>query len=174
MAIRKGTPRTRAAASTHRPARKSPTTAASPRKPASVAEYLGALDPERRTMIAAVRDVVLAHLPEGYEETMGWGIMYAVPLAAYPNTYNGQPLAIASICSEKNYATLHLMCAYGDAQTRAWLESEFRKRGKKLDMGKACLRFTSLDDLPLDVIGQAIARVPPDKYIERYEASRRK
>src|SRR4051812_11645208 len=118
MAIRKVAPRKRVAASTARTTRKKPgakaASAAGPRTPSSVAAYLDALDPDRRTMIAAVRDVVLAHLPAGYEETMRWGIMYAVPLAAYPNTYNGQPLAIASICSQKNYATLHLMCAYGD------------------------------------------------------------
>jgi hypothetical protein len=143
-------------------------------RPATVDAYLQTLPPDRRAMIAAVRRVVLDHLPNGYAELLDWGITYAIPLEQYPNTYNGHPLAIAAICSQKNYCTLHLMGAYGDVQTRAWLEAEFSRRGKTLDMGKACLHFRSLDDLPLDVIGQVIARIPPDRYIARYEASRRK
>jgi hypothetical protein len=140
----------------------------------SVSEYLKRLPPERRKSLAAVRKVVRDNLPKGYKEAMGWGaITYAIPLKDYPNTYNGQPLCIAALTAGKNNCSLHLMAAYGDPPTRKWLEEQFRKSGKKLDMGKACIHFRTPDDLPLDAIAQVIARVTPEKYIERYEAARK-
>jgi uncharacterized protein YdhG (YjbR/CyaY superfamily) len=140
----------------------------------SVSEYLKRLPPERRKSLAAVRKVVRDNLPKGYKEAMGWGaITYAIPLKDYPNTYNGQPLCIAALTAGKHNCSLHLMAAYGDPPTRKWLEEQFRKSGKKLDMGKACIHFRTPDDLPLDAIAQVIARVTPEKYIERYEAARK-
>jgi hypothetical protein len=142
---------------------------------ATVGEYLAQLPDERRTTIARVREVVLGHLPDGYEEMIGWGaITYAIPLAAYPNTYNKQPLCIAALASNKNYCSLYLMGAYGDPKTRALLEAGFKKKGKKLDMGKSCVRFKSADDLPLDVVGAVVAGISPAQYVKIYEASRRK
>ncbi len=141
----------------------------------TVGEYLKQLPPDRRKSLSAVRAVVLENLPKGYEEAVGWGaITYAIPLADYPDTYNGQPLCIAALTAGKQYCSIHLMAAYGDSKTRTWLEEQFKKSGKKLDMGKACVRFKTPDDLPLDAIGKVIARVSPKKYIEVYEASRRK
>ena len=144
-------------------------------KAKTVGEYLKQLPPDRRKSLSAVRAVVLENLPKGYKETVGWGaITYAIPLADYPDTYNGQPLCIAALSAGKQYCSIHLMAAYGDSKTRTWLEEQFKKSGKKLDMGKACVRFKTPDDLPLDAIGKVIARVSPKKYIEVYEASRRK
>jgi hypothetical protein len=143
-------------------------------KEQSVSAYLKRLPPDRRKSLAAVRKVVREHLPRGYKESMGWGaITYAIPLKDYPNTYNGQPLCIAALTAGKSNCSLHLMAAYGDPPTRKWLEEQFRKSGKKLDMGKACIHFRTPDDLPLDAIAQVIARVTPEKYIERYEAARK-
>jgi hypothetical protein len=140
----------------------------------TVAEYLKLLPPERRKSLSAVRKVVRDNLPKGYKEAIGWGaITYAIPLKDYPNTYNGQPLCIAALAAGKHNCTLHLMAAYGDPETRKWLEAQFRRSGKKLDMGKACIHFRQPDDLPLDAIAEVIARVTPEKYIRHYEAARK-
>ncbi len=139
----------------------------------TVAEYLAQLPEERRATIAAVRTHVLRHLPKGYEETMSAGmIAYVIPLARFPKTYNGQPLWYAALASQKSYCSLHLMRAYGDSQQTSMLKEAFARAGKKLDMGKACLRFKRVEDLELDAIGQVIASTSPEQYIAIYEKSR--
>ena len=144
-------------------------------KATTVDAYLEELPPERRAIVASVRDLVRRNLPEGYRETMNWGmISYELPLERYPNTYNKQPLGYAALAAQKNNYTLYLNCVYQSDKQRKWLEREFQKAGKKLDMGKSCLHFNRLEDLPLDVIAQAIASTPPDRFIEQYEASRKK
>ncbi len=140
---------------------------------ATVDEYLGELDDERRTTIGGVRDVILAHLPDGYEEAMRWGmISYEVPLARYPNTYNKEPLQYAALASQARYMSVYLNDVYADRETESWFTKAYESTGKKLDMGRSCVRFKRLDDLPLEVIGQAIARTPVDEFLARYEASR--
>jgi hypothetical protein len=140
---------------------------------ASVEEYLAGLPDERRTAISAVRDAVNANLPEGYVETMAFGMIgWVIPLEDYPNTYNKQPLAIASLASQKNHMALYLMGLYSDGPELEWFEQQYVDRGMKLDMGKSCVRFKRLEQVPLDVVGEVIARVPPAVYIERYEAAR--
>ncbi len=141
----------------------------------TVAEYLAQLPEDRRATIAAVRTHVLRHLPQGYEETMSAGmIAYVIPLARFPKTYNGQPLWYAALASQKSYCSLHLMRAYGDPQQTAMLQQAFARAGKKLDMGKACLRFKTVEDLELDAIGAVIASTPPAAYIEIYQKSRKR
>jgi len=143
-------------------------------KAKTVSEYLKQMPPERRKSLSAVRKVIRENLPSGYKEAIGWGaITYGIPLKDYPNTYNGQPLCVAALAAGKNQCSLYLMAAYGDGETRKWLEEQFRKSGKKLDMGKACIRFKQPDDLPLDAIGRVIATITPEKYIQRYEAARK-
>jgi hypothetical protein len=142
-------------------------------KALTVEEYLAELPPDRRAALGAVREVILANLPPGFEEGMSFGMIgYCVPLSRYPDTYNGQPLGIAALAAQKGYMSLYLMCVYGDPETKRWFEAAFRQAGKRLDMGKSCVRWKSPDDLPLEVIGQAIARVSVDAFIARYEASR--
>ena len=142
---------------------------------ATVDEYLESLPPERRAVVSAVRDVILRNLPQGYRETMSFGMIgYGIPLERYPNTYNRQPLAYAALAAQKNHYALYLMSAYQDSDDEARLRRDFAEAGKKLDMGKSCIRFRALDDLPLDAIARAIAAVPPEEHIARYEASRRK
>jgi hypothetical protein len=141
----------------------------------SVEEYLASLPPERRAVIGVVRDVVVSNLPSGYRESMDYGmIAYAVPLERFPDTYNGQPLCYAGIAAHQHHNSLYLMCAYGNASEAKVLKDAFAAAGKTLDMGKSCVRFRSLDDLPLDAIGSFVARTPPDKYIAYYESARAK
>ena len=143
---------------------------------ATVEEYLAELPPPRRAVIAAVRDVVRGALPAGYVETMNWGmISYEIPLARYPETYNGRPLSYAALAAQKHgYALYLMMGAYGDTAQATALEAAFAAAGKRMDMGKSCLRFRRVEDLPLPAIGELIASTPPDALIARYEASRRR
>ena len=136
-------------------------------------EMIAALPPDRRDAIAKVREVIRANLPAGYEEGMQFGMIgWYVPLERYPDTYNKQPLGLAALASQKNYMALYLNTVYGDPETERWFRERFAASGKKLDMGKSCVRFKKLDDLPLDVIAETIARTPVDKYIEGYESVR--
>jgi hypothetical protein len=141
----------------------------------TVEEYLQELPEERRAVLAAVRAVILRNLPDGYREAMRWGmISYEVPLERCPTTYNGQPLCYAGLAAQKNYYAIHLMSVYGSAERASWFREEFRKAGKKLDMGKACVRFRRLEDLPLEVIGRVIAATSPQAWLAVYEASRKR
>ena len=141
----------------------------------TVEAYLDELPAERRAVVSAVRDVVLQRLPAGYEETMNWGmIAYEVPLARYPDTYNGQPLSYAALAAQKNYYALYLTAAYQDETGEQQLRDAFAAAGKRLDMGKSCIRFRRLEDLPLDVVGDVVASTPPDAFIARYEAARKR
>jgi len=144
-------------------------------KAKTVTEYLAELPADRRKTIAAVRAVVRKNLPKGYREAIGYGmICYSVPLSTYPDTYNGQPLCYAALAAQKQYCALYLMNVYGDAARTKALQDAFRKAGKKLDMGKSCVRFKTADDLPLDVIGKTIAATPVKAFIEKYEKARKK
>jgi len=141
----------------------------------TVAQYLASLPAERRRVVAAVRKVIRANLPSGYRETMNWGMInYEIPLRHYPKTYNGQPLCYAGLAAQKNNYALYLMSIYEDSAQAAWFRDQFRKAGKKLDMGKSCVRFRRLEDLPLEAIGRVIASTPVEQHIARYEASRRR
>jgi uncharacterized protein YdhG (YjbR/CyaY superfamily) len=139
----------------------------------TVAEYLAELPPERRTALSKVRDVIVRNLPKGYEEGVGWGmISYTLPLGRYPDTYNGQPLCYAGLAAQKNHCSVYLTGAYADPVLEKAIRDGFEKAGKKLDIGKSCIRFRSAEDLPLDVIGKAVAAVPPDAFIKQYENAR--
>jgi hypothetical protein len=141
----------------------------------TVEGYLAAIPEERKEPMNAIRNLIRANLPEGYEECFGYGmIAYVIPLKRYPVTYNKQPLMLAALASQKNFMSLYLMNVYGDKDTEEWFKDEYKKSGKKLDIGKSCLHFKKLDDLPLELIGKVIARVSVDDYILKYESVRRK
>jgi len=139
----------------------------------TVDEYLKEIPADRREMINAVRMIILANLPKGYEECMSYGMIgYVVPHSIYPKGYQcdpTKPLPLANLASQKNHMALYLMCCYGHTPTREWFEKAWKAAGKKLDMGKACVRFKKLDDISLDVIGQLFARVPVAAYISQIE-----
>lgn len=140
-----------------------------------IEEYLDALPAERQTAMRAMRDIIRQNLPAGYEEVMNWGmIAYQVPLADFPQTYNGQPLLYAALASQKNYMSLYLNCIYTDEQRREKFEDDFQESGKKMDAGKSCVRFRRLEDLPLEVITRVIASTPPEEFIKLYQDARPK
>lgn len=141
----------------------------------TVAAYLAGLPPDRRASIARIRGVIRKRLPRGYRESVSWGmICYAVPLSRYPDTYNGQPLCYAALAAQKNHLALYLMSAYMDPELARALKDGFKKAGKRLDMGKSCLRFRSAEDLPLGVIGDIIASTPMAKFIAIAESAKRR
>jgi hypothetical protein len=140
---------------------------------ATVDEYLESLPEDRREVISAIRRVILDRLPEGYEEAMNWGmISYQVPLATYPDTYNGQPLMYAALAAQKRHYAVYLTGVYADPAALAEFTSAYEATGKPLDMGKSCVRFTRLDDLPLDVIGDVIGAVEVGEFIAMVERAR--
>lgn len=142
-------------------------------KATTVDEYLDELDADRRDAISIVREVVLENLPDGYEEMMLFGmITYAIPLSIFPDTYNKQPLMYAALASQKRHMALYLTNVYGDGSLEEWFRERYKATGKRLDMGKSCVRFRKLDDLPLDLVGETIAMTPIDEFLEIYEASR--
>jgi hypothetical protein len=144
-------------------------------KATTVEEYIAELPEDRRAVVTTVRSVIQNNLPKGYRETMNWGmISYEVPLERYPKTYNKQPLAFAALAAQKNHFAVYLNCCEAGSDREERLRAEFAKAGKKLDMGKSCIRFKAIDDLALDVIGREIAETPVDAFIARYEASRKK
>ena len=141
--------------------------------PTTPEEYLAALPPDRGEQLGGLRELILQRLPEGYREQVDFGMLaYVIPLETYPETYNKHPLMYAALASQKRHMALYLMNVYGDEATMEWFTEGFAAAGKKLDMGKACVRFKKLDDLPLDFIGDVIARTPVSEYIQAYEASR--
>jgi Domain of unknown function (DU1801) len=142
---------------------------------ATVAEYLDGLTPERRDAIEQVRKVILDNLPKGYQESLTYGVLsYEVPLSRLADTYNGQPLSYVALGSQKSYMSLYLMNIYGDPKAAKWFKSAYEAKGKKLDMGKSCVRFKTVEDLPLDVIAEAVARTPMEDWIRIYRESRAK
>lgn len=142
-------------------------------KAATVAEYLASLPEDRRSALQAVRKVILDNLDKQYAEGMSYGMIgYAVPHSVYPPGYHcnpAQPLPFAGLASQKGHMSLYLMCLYGDSTHEAWFRGEWAKTGKKLDMGKSCIRFKKVEDVALDVVAEAIRRVPVKAYIARYE-----
>ncbi|MEX2161735.1 MAG: DUF1801 domain-containing protein [Anaerolineales bacterium] len=141
-------------------------------KAKTVAEYLKELPADRRSAVSAVRKVILDNLPAGYKEGMFGMIGYYVPLKDFPDTYNGQPLAIAGLAAQKNYNSLYLMAVYGNREIEAWFKERYKASGKKLDMGKSCIRFKRAEDLPLELIAETIAKVSKEDYIRYVEGVR--
>ncbi len=143
-------------------------------KVSTVAEYLDSLPDDRRAMVDALRKAIRKTLDKKYEETMQYGmITYVVPHRVYPAGYHVDPkqaLPFASIASQKNAVSLYLMPVYGSESESAWFREEWKARGKRLDAGKSCFRIKRLDDVPLDLVTEAIARWPATRYIKAYES----
>ncbi len=136
----------------------------------TVEQYLSELPDDRREALETVRASILANLPDGYEEAMNWGmITYQVPLETYPDTYNKQPLMYAALASQKNHMAVYLTGIYISDEAREEFETAYRATGKRLDVGKSCVRFRKIEDLPVELIGETIASVPIDRLIAHVE-----
>ena len=121
-----------------------------------------------------MRAIILKNLPKGYEEGMQYGMIgYFVPHSVYPPGYHcdpRQPLPFAGLAAQKNHMSIYLMSIYYDPEQQDWFRQAWAASGKKLDMGKSCVRFKKVEDVPLKVIGDVIKRVPVKKFIEHYES----
>lgn len=142
-------------------------------KAQTVAAYLAELPADRRAALSAVRKVVRAHMDPALKEGMQYGMIgWYVPHSIFPAGYHcdpKQPLTFAGLASQKNYCSLYLMSLYADGTPHEqWFRNAWAKSGKKLDMGKCCIRFKQVDDLALDVIGEAFRRVSVKEYLAAY------
>lgn len=144
-------------------------------KETTVAGYLAALPDDKRKVAREVVTLVRKNLPAGYEEGIGWGVItWSVPLSVLPDTYNKQPLCYVALGANKGGFSLYLMGVYGDAKLRATFEAAVKKAGKKLDMGKSCLHFRTMDDLAVPAVARAVKAIPMKKWAAHYEATRGK
>jgi len=133
----------------------------------TVEEYINELPDDRAAQITEVRKIILDNLPPGYEEAMNWGmITYEVPLHIYPDTYNKQPLLYAAVASQKNHMAVYLSGIYMYEDRYAAFEKAYRETGKRVDIGKSCVRFRKLEDLPLELIGKTISCLPLSEFVE--------
>jgi hypothetical protein len=147
-------------------------------KAKTVKQYLSSLSRDRREAIEVVRKVILKNLSKGYEEIMQYGMIgYVVPLKLFPAGYLNDPkapLPFAGLASQKNHMAVYLLNIYAEKGLAAWFVKEYKKTGKKLDMGKSCVRFTKLENLPLSLIGQAVKKTSVKQFIQQYEKIRSK
>jgi len=135
----------------------------------TVSEYIGNLPVDQAAVVSGLRSIVLASLPQGYVETMAWGmICYEVPLSILPDTYNKQPLVYIGLAAQKRYFSLYLMNIYQDANALELLKAAYAASGKRLDMGKSCIRFKKLEDLDLEVIKRIIGMTPMESFVQAY------
>lgn len=138
----------------------------------TVDEYLAQVDPEKRELVSRVREVVNQSLPAGYEETMDYGmISWSVPIDRFPDTYNARPLMYAALAAQKRYVSLYLMCTYSSDEKRHRFEERLRASGSKAGLGKSCVTFKRIDDLPLDLVAETIASTPIDEFVADYVAA---
>jgi len=147
-------------------------------KATTVTQYLKELPEDRRKAIKQVRKAIKDNLPKGFKETMQYGmISYVVPHSIYPAGYHCNPkdaLPFASLASQKNHMAVYLSSIYGDPKLKSWFEKEYKKTGKKMDIGKSCVRFKKIEDLPVELVGKAVSKMSVDEYIQMYEKNRGK
>jgi len=138
------------------------------------AEYVDSLPDERKIVIENIRKTVLGNLPKGFEETMGYGMLgYVVPHSIYPSGYHCDPktpLPFISVASQKNFIAFYHMGIYADETLLNWFVAEYPKHCKtKLDMGKSCIRFKKMNDIPLELLGQLVTKMSVQDWISLYE-----
>lgn len=139
----------------------------------TVEEYMGELPEERRAAIGVVRQVILKNLPKGYDEVINWGmITYQVPLETHPDTYNKKPLMYAALAAQKNHMAVYLTAIYMDEKASREFEEAYLATGKRYDVGKSCVRFKELADLPLELIGKSIASLQVSEFVDRVNDAR--
>jgi len=144
-------------------------------KAKTIKEYLAALPEDRRLAIEAIRKVIRKNMDKAFEEGIQYGMLgYYLPHSKYPDGYHcdpKQPLPFAALASQKNHIGLYLFCIYTDPTESAKFQKAWTASGKKLDMGKSCVRVKKLEDIPLDVLGSTFARITAKKFVASYEKS---
>jgi hypothetical protein len=139
----------------------------------TVEEYLAGLDDDRRAQIEPVHRVVRDAMPSGYAESVDWGmICWSVPLETFPDTYNGKPLSYVCLAAQKRHNALYLTGLYSGSEEADDFRRRWTEDGRRLDMGKSCLRYRTVDDLRLDLIGESVAAIPPERLIALHERAR--
>jgi hypothetical protein len=145
------------------------------RQATSVDDYLLQVPDDRRDVIVRVLELVRQHIPPGYVETIAFGMIgWVIPIERYPNTYNGQPLGVVSLAAQKNHNALYLAGPYADPELAGRIHRAYQAAGKRLDMGKSCVRFKRWDQLEPAVLAEVIQAVPPERFIDLYESNRPK
>jgi hypothetical protein len=143
--------------------------------PQDVDAYLAGLPEDRRVALSRLRDEINRHLPDGYTEGIQYGmISWFVPHSRYPGGYHcdpKQPVPFVGLGSPKSHVAVYAFCAYMDPELKAWVADEIVSAGKKLDMGKGCIRFKKVDQIPAGVFGPMVAKVPVDEFLATYEAN---
>lgn len=138
----------------------------------TVEEYLASLPEDRRQIVSAIRDAINSKLPEGYEEGVQYGgISWHVPHSIFPAGYHcnpKEPLYFAGLVNQKHHVDIHMFCLYMNEDHLNWFKEAYAAAGKKLDMGKSCVRVKKLEDVPLDVFSETISRIPVKQYLDRY------
>ena len=142
--------------------------------PSTPETFLDSLSDDRRAGVAAIRDAIATNIPKGFEERIGMGgIMWAVPHSLFPVGYHcdpSKPLMLMSLTSTKGHVALHHMGLYGSGPLTKWFQKQWPKHSqKKLDMGKACIRFKKPEDAPLELIGELAAKLTPQAWVEIYQ-----
>lgn len=142
-------------------------------------QYIAELPEDRKEVMQKLRDVTLKSLPKGFEEQISYGMLgYVVPHSIYPNGYHcntKDPLPFFAIASQKNSINIYHMMVYADKNLHDWFSAEYPKYCKsKLDMGKSCIRFKKMDDIPFELIGELLSKITVEQWIEQYESAFRK
>jgi hypothetical protein len=142
-------------------------------------QYLSALPEDRKEAMLKIRNAIKENLPQGFEEVISYGMLgYVVPHSIYPSGYHCDPklpLPFINLASQKNFIALYHMGIYANKNLETWFVSEYPKHVKtKIDMGKSCIRFKKMDDIPFDFIGELAAKVSVEDWISNYEKAFRK
>jgi hypothetical protein len=137
-------------------------------------EYIDQLAEDRKKVISRLRDTLLQNLPEGFEEQMTYGMIgYVVPHELYPAGYHcdpKQPLPFLSLASQKNFVALYHSGIYADPELHDWFVNQHPNHCKhQLDMGKSCIRFKHMQDIPYDLIGELVQKLSVEEWVELYE-----
>lgn len=139
-------------------------------KAKTVEEYINEQDDQTKETLAQLRKIILENIDKNYQEVMLWGmICYIIPLERYPYTYNKQPLMYTALAAQKNHLSLYLTNIYMDERLGEWFEQKLKESGKKLSMGKSCIRFKKIEDLPIDLIEKTLAKTSLKQYLALYE-----
>ncbi len=139
-------------------------------------EYIQELPEERKAIIQKLRKTILDNLPDGFQETMSYGMIgYVIPHSVYPNGYHCTPelpLPFLNIASQKNFVALYHMGIYADKDLLNWFTSAYKKfSARKLDIGKSCIRFKKPEDIPYDLIAKLVSKITPQDWIQTYEGT---